>query len=93
MRLRRFVDGIVSNHSGPSNFVFDSFGNRIEGAYHKLRQDEHSAIEAEISFVFRFVIADILSNVPMHSVGTYISVEGAGRGQCVMIAKNIGPFQ
>jgi hypothetical protein len=64
-------------------------GTRILGYYHRLRQEKHSEIEALFSLYRRWAYELDTAGL---SAGTYISVEGAGTGCCVMITKSIGPF-
>lgn len=91
--LREFMDQLVAQHSGPGSLVMTPNGERVKGLYHKLRHNEHSAIEGALSWFFAALTGEITSNGSAnHSAGMYFSIEGAGRGQCEIVPKKIGPF-
>ena len=54
-----------------------------------LKQDEHSRIESQISH-YRTWQTQCYSNGI--SAGYFLSIEGAGRGQCTILEKDLGPF-
>ena len=84
--LCKFMDELVAQHAGPGSLVMNPSGQRIKGVYHKLRQHEHSAIEGALSWVFVALAVEIVLNGSAnHSAGMYLSIEGAGRGQCEKI--------
>ena len=59
------------------------------GFYHGLRQDLHSDIEADLADLQQWGAALAAQGI---SIGTYLSVEGEGKGPCYMVTKRLGPF-
>ncbi len=55
-----------------------------------MRQEEHSNLEATILSFDEWTSDCIAGNI---SAGTYLSIEGAGREQCEIINKALGPFR
>ena len=91
----KFIDDVVTRNTGPHNgpvqqLVYSLTAVKENGVYHKLKQNEHSRIEAFLSSFTHWLI-DIKNN-NMVGCGRYYSIEGAGRGQCELVHKYLGPF-
>ena len=64
-------------------------GTRIKGYYHRLKQNQHSRLEGIFGRYNQWGRACEAAGI---SAGTYISIEGAGKGNCELISKILGPF-
>ncbi len=88
--LHNVVTSCVKDDGALAVVRYGTTQRRMPGFFHQLRQDEHSCMEAKISYFTDWASQCNAANV---SAGTYVSVEGAGRGQCQMINKSLGPFK
>ena len=91
--FRKFMDELVEKYGGPASFVFKLTGERIEGVFHRLQQQQHSTIEGAITSLSLLQSAITQKGVATHSAGTYLSIAGAGKGNCEIVHKKLGPFQ
>ena len=87
--LFRWLDGIVRSCAREECLVESQDKSRVEGAYHRMQQEEHSMTEAKLS---QYVAWSVQCQEAGCSAGRFLSIEGAGQGYCVMIAKKLGPF-
>ena len=87
--LMEWMDSIVSAIATDNALVKDITGRRINGCYHMLKQDEHSKIERQLGHYRTWQTQCDNNGI---SAGYFISIEGAGRGQCTLLDKGLGPF-
>ena len=84
-----WLDSIVTSCASDVALVRTS-ATLLPGLYQKMRQDQHSDIEAKLTnYVDRITEVRNANITP----GIYIAVEGAGVGHCSMFHKKIGIFQ
>ncbi len=79
----------MCNLAGPKAlFCTLKNGQRLDGFYHELGQVQHVKIESALG-ISAWKYECLTNNI---SIGRYISIEGAGKGYCTMVHKQIGPF-
>ena len=87
-----WLDLIVTSCAGPGSVVCKRDKSRQPGCYHMMKQDQHSYVEAKLSYFVDWAVECTTSNL---SAGTFFSIEVAGvagAGQCRFIQKKWGIF-
>ena len=69
--------------------MYDCGGNRLHGCYHHLKQDQYLLMEADLTTHNHWNQQCTTANI---SAGFFVSIEGAGKGQCTFVNKRLGPF-
>uniref|UniRef100_A0A1X7TQB6 Uncharacterized protein n=1 Tax=Amphimedon queenslandica TaxID=400682 RepID=A0A1X7TQB6_AMPQE len=91
LNFQNWLKQLVLSHSRDSVVKLGN-GTEIPCLFHKLSQENHSAIEGTLSHLYVLQKQILDQGVDTHSAGIYLSVEGAGVGSLSMIHKSLGPF-
>ncbi|ORU94601.1 MAG: hypothetical protein A6F71_09390 [Cycloclasticus sp. symbiont of Poecilosclerida sp. M] len=84
-----WMNNLVTKYGGPGALVEGFADEYIQGIFQCLGQAEHSRIEGELSRLPNFQNQCLRNHL---SAGTYMAIEGAGKGVCQIVPKMLGPF-
>ena len=87
INIMLWFDNLVTRHSDVDSLVYDCGGNRLHGCYHHLKQDQHSLIEADLTTHNQWHQQCTTGNI---SAGFFVSIEGAGRANALLLTKGLG---
>ena len=89
MNFIQWLDGLVISVAGPQCIAKKKDGVKIPCCYQMMLHHQHSNVEGELSFLSNWFVECISNSL---SAGTYVSIEGSGKGQCEFVHKRMGPF-
>ena len=89
--FKGWLKQLVLSHSRESSVKLRN-GTEVPFLFHKLSQEDNSAIEGVLSHLFVLQGEIVQNGIDTHSAGIYFSVESSGVGSLSMIHKSLGPF-